>query len=55
MTGAELKELRRSKRLTQSKLAEMARIPNYMAISKYENGFVRITESMALLFEILLK
>jgi transcriptional regulator with XRE-family HTH domain len=54
MTGEQLKELRKSKKLTQQQLADKARIKSYMSISDYEKSKVKITEPMALLFEILL-
>lgn len=54
MTGEQLKDLRKSKGLTQKELACKARIKSYMTISDYERGKVKITEPMGLLFEILL-
>lgn len=55
MTGNELKELRKSKGITQAELAEMAKLSGQVVIARYENGTRKISPPMAKLFELLLK
>jgi transcriptional regulator with XRE-family HTH domain len=59
MTGAELKRLRKARKLTQSQLAEMAGLSSKNVIANYESdgkkGSRKIPPPMIILFNLLLK